>query len=100
MCAEIIAQPGDDVALPSRQRLQPGPRHLVRRLLIVRGELLLIRNRMKLRFRRSRAQRTNANPVRLHFFRQTLRKEKIKRFRRSISGNVGHRLKRSRRSKY
>jgi len=63
---------------------------------MVCGDLLLIRNRVTLRFRLSRATPTqqNANPVRLHLFRPTpSAKKKITRFRRRVKWKlVGHGL--------
>ena len=71
--AQIIREPGDDVALSGGESPQPGSRDLFRALRSA-NEFLLPRDGMKLGFRRAGAKGANADAVRLHFLRQPLGK--------------------------
>ena len=96
MRAKIIRQTGNDTALSSSKSFQSGSCYFLRRFRPV-SEFFLPCNDMKLGFRRTGAESANPDSVRLHFLGETLGKEQIKGFRRGIGGNVGNRLKRSRR---
>jgi hypothetical protein len=98
MGAQVVADPGDHVALPGGQSLQAGSGHFFRGLLILADEALLASYFVKFGNCRARAQRADANTVWFQFFRESLGKQQIEGFGCSIGGHVGDGLKGGRRS--
>jgi len=71
--AQIIPEPGDDVAFSGGESPQPGSRDLLRGLRSM-NKFLLPRDGMKLGLGRAGAKCANADAVRLHFLGQPLGK--------------------------
>src|SRR5216683_264526 len=80
VCAQVISEAGNYVAFSSCERLQPSARYFFRGLGLS-NEFLLSSHDMKFRLRRARAERANANSVRLHPFSKSFREEQVKSFR-------------------
>ena len=83
-------------AFPRRQRRKPHVSDLLRGFRRAPRVIALPGNLKKFRLRGAGTERANADSVLPHFFRQAFGKVQIKRFRRGVRRDVGHRLKRRR----
>src|SRR5580704_13575287 len=67
VCAEVIPEAGNDVAFARSKGLQAGAGNFLRGLALSL-EFFLARHDVEFGFGGTRAERADANPVRLHFF--------------------------------
>jgi hypothetical protein len=74
VCAEIVAEAGDDVALACGEGLQAGASDFFGGLAFSL-EFFLARHDVEFGFRGTWAERADANAVRLHFFGEAFREQ-------------------------
>src|SRR6266478_3803763 len=97
--AQPIGESGNHRTLPCRKCTEAHARDFLGRLLWTPRVMALAGNFEKFAFRRSGAERADANSVMPHLLGKAFGKLQIKRFCRGVRRDVGHRLKRRRRSK-
>src|SRR5271156_4517928 len=89
---QAIHESGNHVRLPRRLRFQSDARHFLGRLGISERPVRLLRDFLKFRHGRTRAQRANPHSQRTHFLGNSFRKQQIERLGRRIAGTEWQRL--------